>query len=75
MSEERIREDIGLATVQILEEEKFLLTLSEREKFIREIQDEVFGLGPLEPLLQDPSVSSARRRITTASSNCWLALA
>jgi pilus assembly protein CpaF len=57
VSDERIREDIALATVQIVEEEKFLLTLKERETFIREIQDEVFGLGPLEPLLQDPTVA------------------
>jgi pilus assembly protein CpaF len=57
VSDERIREDIALATVQIVEDEKFLLTLKEREVFIREIQDEVFGLGPLEPLLQDPTVS------------------
>jgi len=57
VSDERIREDIALATVQIVEEEKFLLTLKEREVFIREIQDEVFGLGPLEPLLQDPTVA------------------
>ncbi len=57
VSDERIREDIALATVQIVEDEKFLLTLKEREVFIREIQHEVFGLGPLEPLLQDPTVA------------------
>jgi len=56
-SDERIREDIALATLQIVEEEKLLLTLSERDTFVREIQDEVFGLGPLEPLLQDPAVA------------------
>jgi pilus assembly protein CpaF len=57
VSEERVRADIATATVQILEEEKFLLTLEERDRFVREIQDEVFGLGPLEPLLADPTVS------------------
>jgi len=57
VSDERIREDIAIATGQIIEEEKILLSLKEREAFTREIQDEVFGLGPLEPLLQDPSVS------------------
>ena len=57
VSEERVRADIATATVQILEEEKFLLTLEERDAFVKEIQDEVFGLGPLEPLLQDPTVS------------------
>jgi pilus assembly protein CpaF len=57
VSDERVRVDIATATVQILEEEKFLLTLEERDTFVKEIQDEVFGLGPLEPLLQDPTVS------------------
>jgi pilus assembly protein CpaF len=32
------------------------LNFHEREKLFAEIQDEVMGLGPLEPLLQDPSV-------------------
>ena len=57
VSEERVCADIATATVQILEEEKFLLTLEERERFVKEIQHEVFGLGPLEPLLQDPTIS------------------
>jgi pilus assembly protein CpaF len=57
VSEDRVCADIATATVQILEEEKFLLTLEERERFVKEIQHEVFGLGPLEPLLQDPTIS------------------
>ena len=57
VSEDRIREDISVATCRVLEEEKALLTLEERDRIVREIQDEVLGLGPLEPLLQDPSVS------------------
>ncbi len=57
VSEERVRQDIALATRRILEEQRVLLTLEERERIVTEIQDEVFGLGPLEPLLADPSVS------------------
>jgi pilus assembly protein CpaF len=57
VSEDRVRQDVALATQRILEEEKVLLTFDERERFVREIQDEVFGLGPLEPLLADPTVS------------------
>ncbi len=57
VSEERLRQDVALATARILEEERALQTLEAREKLVREIQDEVFGLGPLEPLLQDPTVS------------------
>ena len=44
---------------RILEEDGYdmPLNLSERERLVTEIQDEVLGLGPLEPFLQDPSVS------------------
>ncbi|PSH05239.1 MAG: pilus assembly protein CpaF [Acidobacteria bacterium] len=33
------------------------LSAVERERLSREVLDEVFGLGPLEPLLQDPTIS------------------
>lgn len=33
------------------------LNQNERELLFTEIQDEVFGLGPLEPFLQDPTIS------------------
>ncbi len=57
LSEERMREDVAVATRRVLEEKQLLLNHEERERLVTEIQDEVFGLGPLEPLLQDPSVS------------------
>jgi pilus assembly protein CpaF len=57
VSEERVRHDVALATGHILEERRTLLSAEERERVVREIQDEVFGLGPLEPLLQDPAVT------------------
>jgi pilus assembly protein CpaF len=52
-----VSEDVVQATRMVLDEEKVLLSLEDRERLIREIQHEVFGLGPLEPLLQDPSVN------------------
>jgi pilus assembly protein CpaF len=57
LSAEEVRRDIALATRQVLEDKNLLLNLQEREQLVREIQDEVFGLGPLEPLLQDPTIS------------------
>ena len=33
------------------------MSASERDRLSREVLDEVFGLGPLEPLLQDPDIS------------------
>src|SRR5688572_30778888 len=34
-----------------------LLNRSERERLVSEVLDETFGLGPLEPLMRDPTVS------------------
>jgi len=33
------------------------MSAAQRDRLAREVLDEVFGLGPLEPLLQDPAVS------------------
>jgi pilus assembly protein CpaF len=54
---ERMSSDIALLTRRILAEEKVLLTENERAQIVEEIQHEVFGLGPLEPLLKDPSIT------------------
>jgi pilus assembly protein CpaF len=57
------RETLGMQIRQVVEkilrEETFKLplNLTEREKIFTEIIDEVLGLGPLEPLLKDPTVS------------------
>jgi pilus assembly protein CpaF len=56
VSEAQIAEDVALATKFVLDDEKVLLTLEARERLVREIQHEVFGLGPLEPLLQDSTI-------------------
>ena len=42
---------------ELLADESTPLSLGERESLFREILDDVFGLGPLEPLLKDPAVS------------------
>jgi pilus assembly protein CpaF len=54
-----IREEIRKLVENILIEEQSTtpLNLMERERIIKEIQDEVLGLGPLEPLMKDPTVS------------------
>jgi pilus assembly protein CpaF len=41
----------------LLSEEATPLSLSERETLFGEVLDDVFGLGPLEPLLRDPTIS------------------
>jgi pilus assembly protein CpaF len=57
MAGERVRAEIRAAVAKLVEEEKTPLSLVEKDRVIEEILDEVFGLGPLEPLLQDPTVS------------------
>src|SRR5476649_1694217 len=57
MAGERVRAEIRSAVAKLVEEEKTPLSLVEKDRVIEEILDEVFGLGPLEPLLQDPTVS------------------
>jgi pilus assembly protein CpaF len=57
VSAERMSGDIALLTRRILSDEKVLLTEDERTRIVEEIQHEVFGLGPLEPLLKDPSIT------------------
>jgi pilus assembly protein CpaF len=55
------REDVRREVTQILEAlvigESTPMNLQERERLATEVLDEVFGLGPLEPLLADPTVS------------------
>lgn len=42
---------------QVIGEQGVPLSASERDRLANEVMDEVFGLGPLEPLLQDPTIS------------------
>jgi pilus assembly protein CpaF len=57
VTQDQVSEDVVQATRMVLDEEKVLLSLEDRERLIREILHEVFGLGPLEPLLADPTVN------------------
>ncbi|MCS7315207.1 MAG: CpaF family protein [Bryobacterales bacterium] len=57
LNREGMRDQIGLVVEKLVAEEAVPLTVAERERLIEEVLDEVFGLGPLEPLLKDPSVS------------------
>ena len=57
MQSQRARAEIRSAVAKLVEEEKTPLSLVEKDRIIDEVLDEVFGLGPLETLLQDPSIS------------------
>ena len=51
------REEVLLLIRNTVNSEAVPLSFAERERLSREILDEIFGLGPLEPLLKDPSIS------------------
>jgi pilus assembly protein CpaF len=51
------REEVLALIRNVVNSEAVPLSFAERERLAREILDEIFGLGPLEPLLKDPTVS------------------
>jgi pilus assembly protein CpaF len=53
----RAESEIRTLLSQLLSEEPTPLNLAERETLFGEVLDDVFGLGPLEPLLRDPGIS------------------
>jgi pilus assembly protein CpaF len=54
---QRVRSEVRQALISLIDTEPTLLSSLEKQQICDEVLDEVFGLGPLEPLLQDPSIS------------------
>jgi pilus assembly protein CpaF len=57
MEPERLRQELGSLVEKLLGESGVALNAAEHRRMIQDIQNEVMGLGPLEPLLADPTVS------------------
>ncbi len=57
LNKDGVREQVGNVVERLIAEESIPMTVTERERLIEEVLDEVFGLGPLEPLLKDPAIS------------------
>src|SRR6266568_1784405 len=57
MDSERLRSEVKTLIEQVLAQESALLNTREREQLVQEVQHEVLGYGPLESLLQDPTIS------------------
>lgn len=57
LSAEQVRQEIGELALVVMQEEQVLLNSREREEVITQIQNEVLGLGPIEPLIADPTVT------------------
>src|SRR5258707_10149522 len=54
---QRVRSEVPHALISLIDSEPTLLSPLEKQQISDEVLDEVFGLGPLEPLLQDPTIS------------------
>ena len=54
---QRVRAEVRQALIALIDAEPTLLSALEKQQICDEVLDEVFGLGPLEPLLQDPTIS------------------
>ena len=57
LSEDELRNEVRRGAEQLCRQSNDLLSLSEREKLIGEVLDETFGIGPLEVLMRDPTIS------------------
>src|SRR5262245_56367316 len=56
-SRQELRREVQNVLGKILREDHLPISVPERNRLAEEILDEVFGLGPLEPLLKDPAIS------------------
>ena len=57
VASDRVRNEVRTAVSRLVEDERTPLSVVEKNRLIDEVLDEVFGLGPLEPLLADPTIS------------------
>src|SRR5438034_9719278 len=54
---EQATSELKSAVVMLIEEQAVPLSVRDRERLAEEILHEVYGLGPIEPLMRDPDIS------------------
>jgi pilus assembly protein CpaF len=57
MSREQIESEIGHIIHDELKKQNHALNQAERKQLVSDVVDELLGLGPLEPLLKDPTIT------------------
>ncbi len=57
MPPEQLRQQLSELVARLIEEDALPVNARERQQLVGELQHEVLGLGPLEPLMADPSIS------------------
>jgi pilus assembly protein CpaF len=57
LTPEQVHAEVSRLAESVLAQDAMPLSLSERERLVSDVQHELFGLGPLEPLLADNTIS------------------
>src|SRR5258708_174308 len=57
LTPDQVKEEVSRLAESMLSQEVTPLSALERERLVNEVQHELFGLGPLEPLLGDSTIS------------------
>ena len=57
LTPEQVHAEVSRLAESVLIQESMPLSAAERERLVNDVQHELFGLGPLEPLLADPTIS------------------
>lgn len=57
LSPEQVHAEVSRLAENVLAQESLPLSSAERERLVNDVQHELFGLGPLEPLLADGTIS------------------
>ena len=57
LTPEQLRNELGVLLIALIEEEAIPLNDRERTRLVADLKNEIMGLGPLEPLLADPTIS------------------
>src|SRR3954452_8172302 len=57
LTPEQVHAEVSRLAEAVLAQEAMPLSVAERDRLVSDVQHELFGLGPLEPLLKDPTIS------------------
>ncbi len=57
LTPDQVHAEVSRLAETVLAQEAMPLSSAERERLVNDVQHELFGLGPLEPLLADPTIS------------------
>src|SRR5256885_50160 len=57
MNKDQLHLEVRRVADELCQRSATLINRQERERLVNEVLDETFGLGPLEPLMKDPSIT------------------